>query len=119
MNFQQKVLESAVFIAGQAQQLADTAAAKVRDRVGRAGRNVDLNDTLEKLTAAGGELRKIARLHGARFVQDNATIARAAGKDLSDLGRSLYSGFTATKKPTARAARKRTSARRRSARKVA
>lgn len=119
MNIPQKAIESAAFIAARAKRFADAAAANLRQRADLAGEKFELSETFAKLRAAGGELHKIARHHSSRFLEQNASLAKAAGKDLSDLGRSFYSGFSQQPKPAARRARKSTAKRKRAVRKAA
>jgi hypothetical protein len=118
MNLQYKVFESAAVLAERAAALANATAAKVRERAIKAGDKAGLSKTLAQLKVAGGELQKIAFQHGTRFVKENASIAQAAGKDLTDLTRSVYSQFAQKQKP-ARQGRKPASARKRPARKAA
>jgi hypothetical protein len=119
MNFQSKVFESAAVLAERTVALANATAARVRNRAAQISESADLKVTLEQLKAAGGEFQKIARQHGARFVKENAVIAKAAGKDLMHLGRSVYANFSRDEKPAARPARKATSTRKRVTRKAA
>jgi len=96
MNFQEKLFETTA------------------DLRARAAKQVEvLKGSLATLSVAGRELNKVARLHAARFVKENATIAASAGKDVTALARTTYAtlakrGMAQTKARKTPAARKRT-----------
>jgi hypothetical protein len=106
MNIQAKVFESAVVLADKATSLATFAAETLRERTLKLTDKADLKGAVAHLRTASGELHKIARQHGSRLVKQNASIAQAAGRDLRDLGRSVFANLAAPTKPAPRAARK-------------
>jgi|SRR5689334_12383681 len=113
MNFQDKVIETTADFRARAAALAQTAFVNVRARANATtGRVARLKTSLTALQAAGRELNKVARRHVFRFVQQNASIARDAGKDVSALARSTYQQLADRKSASARKPRK-TAARKR------
>jgi hypothetical protein len=61
----------------------------------RAGKRVeDLKISLGMLKLAGRELNKVARRHASRFFEQNSSLVRDAGKDVSSLARATFSQLT-------------------------
>jgi hypothetical protein len=118
MNFQEKVIEVASELRTRSLAFANTALKTARVRAQDATqRAAKLQRPLTTLSVSGRELNKVVRRHASRFVKQNATIARAAGKDVTALARETYENFTKSgvKKPgtaarKASAPRKRTRA---------
>jgi pyridoxine 5'-phosphate synthase PdxJ len=116
MNFQEKLIEAAAELRTRANHFADAALNTARARSGVTAKRVELlKGSFAALTVAGRELNKVARRHAVRFVKENATIATAAGKDVSALARSTYAalakrGAVAQKSRNTRATAKRKSA---------
>lgn len=100
MNTQSKVIETV---------------ADFRARTASAAKHVEsLKVSLASLRLAGREFGKVARRHATRFVTENLTLARDAGKDVTALARATYSNL-AKQDAGARATRKPAGARRRKA----
>jgi hypothetical protein len=93
MNLQEKVFEVAAELRARSFALAHTALEAGRARA---------QGSLTTLSVNGRELNKVVRRHATRFVKENSTIVRAAGKDVSAIARQTYAGFTnsGAKKPT-------------------
>lgn len=91
MNFQDKVFESAADFRARAIALTQTTLAGARSRATQAAGSVaQLKTSLAALRVAGRELNKVASRHVARFVKQNSSLAREAGKEVSALARSTY-----------------------------
>ena len=119
MNFQEKMFESTAELRARATTIGAEAIARARVRAKLAAKRVEsLKGSFTALTVAGRELNKVARRHAVRFVKENASLAAAAGKDVSALARSTYATLA---KPTSlkRATRKSPAARKRTASKAA
>ena len=89
MNFQDKVIETTTDLRAQARLSFDA------------------------LKLAGRGLNKVARRHASRFVEQNSSLAREAGKDVSALARATFLQFmshptTVTRKAPAKRKRTRT-----------
>ena len=106
MNFQEKVLETTA-ICGPA--LPPSQRDSTLRRARRASQRL-----ICRPQVAGRELNKVARRHASRFVNENSSIARDAGKDVSALARATYASWQARRGPTQKA-RKPPAARKRAA----
>jgi len=94
MNFQEKLLEVAAEVRSRSLALANTAFETARHRANDAAKHASvLQGSLVTLRGSGRALNKVVRRHAARFVKENATIVRAAGKDVSALARDAYASF--------------------------
>jgi len=94
MNFQEKMLEVAAELRARSIALAHTAIETARDRAQVATkRAAALQGSLATLRVSGRALDKVVRRHAVRFVKENATLARAARKDVSALARDTYTSF--------------------------
>lgn len=99
MNFQEKVFEATADVRSRALALADAALAQARIRAGVALKRMDsLKGSLSTLSTASRELTRVARRHGARFVQQSSTIALDAGKDVSALARTTIASLGGARK---------------------
>ena len=95
MKLRDKAFEKAANFREGVFLLASTAVARARERAPLSAEARDsLATTLATLKLAGRELRQVAGLHAAKFVAQNSTLARAAGRDVSALARSTYQQFT-------------------------
>src|SRR5262245_17502995 len=94
MNFQEKMLGVAAELQARSLALANTAVESARVRAQDAAKRAALlQGSIATLGVSGRALNKIVRRHATRFVQENTTIARAAGKDVSALARDAYASF--------------------------
>jgi|SRR5688572_11372355 hypothetical protein len=103
MNFQEKLFEASAELRTRAAALAASALERARSRADLTSRRLSV------LNVAGRELNKVARRHVVRFVKQNATLATAVRKDVSDLARTTYASLAprsapkkARRAPTAR-----------------
>jgi hypothetical protein len=105
MNFQEKLLEASADLRTRAAALANSALETARSRANLTSKRISV------LNVAGRELNKVARRHAVRFVKQNATIATAVRKDVSELARTTFASLairaTPKKARRAPAARKR------------
>jgi hypothetical protein len=119
MNFQEKMFESTAELRERAATLGAEAITRARVRAKVAAKRVEsLKGSFAALTVAGRQLNKVARRHAVRFVKENASLAAAAGKEVSALARSTYATL-AKPAPLKRAPRKTPAARKRTASKSA
>jgi hypothetical protein len=117
MNFQEKMLETAVDLRARATALANEAISNARTRAQVAARRVSLfKGSFATVAIAGRELNKVARRHAARFVQENSSLAVSAGKDVSALALTTYAALTTRAAPAK--VRKSSAARKRATRKA-
>jgi hypothetical protein len=94
MKFQDKVFETTEDFRARAGAIASIALASAPELARlAAGRAAQFKSSLASLKVAGQELGKIASVHVSRFVKQNSSLARAAGKDVSDLTRSTCQQF--------------------------
>ena len=114
MNFQDKVIETTADFRARAAALTQAALVTVRAQADAAtGKVAQLKTSLSALQLAGREFNKVARRHVSRFVKQNSSIAREAGKEVSALARTTYQQLSKreaapARKPRKTAARKRT-----------
>jgi hypothetical protein len=114
MSLQSKVFETVNDFRTRTIALASSAFAAARARQNSAAKAVDsLKLSLGTLQVAGRELNQVARRHVGRFVQENAAIAREAGKEVTALARSTCSKLAKQETVKNRKARKTSTARRR------
>jgi hypothetical protein len=92
MNFQEKLLETTADLRARAFSFANAALPKARARI--TARVDVLKHSFETLSAARRGLKKVARVHTARFVKENSAIAAKAGRDVSALARTAYVTLT-------------------------
>jgi hypothetical protein len=91
MNFQSKLIEKTAEIRERALAIAKLASQEARTRATQAADRLDgLKRPLATLQLAGRELNKVARRHVSKFVSENSAIARAAGKDVSQLAQTAF-----------------------------
>jgi hypothetical protein len=117
MNFQEKVFEIAEGFRNRADAVVQVALSAARTQAAK--RADTLKTTMTALQVAGREFGAVARRHGARFVKENATLARAAGQDVSALVSSTYSQFSKREATPVRKRRKSSATRKRAAAKAA
>ncbi len=115
MNLQEKLLETTADLRSRALSFANAALPRARARL--TARVGVLKQSLATLSVAGRELNKVARVHTARFVKENAAIATKASRDVSALARTTYA--TLTKAEAAAKARKPRATRKRAGTKAA
>ena len=114
MTFQDQMFENASELRARATALANAAAADARLRVQvTAKRLAAFKGSLAALSAAGRELKKVARRHALEFVKKNSSIAAAARKDVTALARTTYSTITQREVATKQAVRRKPAARKR------
>lgn len=114
MNFQEKVTEASTELQARAARFAHSALHTARTGADLASRRA--RRSLTVLNGVGRQFNKVARRHAARFLEQNARLAAAAGKDVSALARTTFASLgtraTAKKPARARVARQSSRARR-------
>jgi hypothetical protein len=91
MNFQETLSRARVDLRARVGVLAEAALTSVRARANVATKRLELlKGPLATLAEAGVQFRKVAQRHSIQFVQQNASLAAAAGKDVSALARVTY-----------------------------
>lgn len=94
MNLRDKAFETASDFRNRALAFADAAVATARERASLTPEvRTRLESSMTALKLAGRQLRKVAGLHAAKFVEQNSSLVRAAGKDVSALARSTFQQF--------------------------
>jgi hypothetical protein len=95
MNLRDKAFEKAEDFRDRALAYAHAAIETARGRAPLSPEaRTRIETSLTALKLAGRSLRKVAGLHASKFVEQNSTLVRAAGKDVSALARSTYQQFT-------------------------
>jgi hypothetical protein len=99
MNFQEKLFETTAELRARAAEFAQAAVETTRAQAEAAARRAEqLRKPLGVINAAGRELNKVARRHGARFVKQNSALAAKAGEELAALARSTIASLQDTPK---------------------